>query len=137
MAIDIIYVDDGRGVIIRACDQIYGKELIQAHLEVYEQHKNVQQQYHLMDNSWCSEYNVTAEELRVICEIDYKSSLLNPELIKAVIESSMLKYSLTEAWQVYTEDYIHHSKSFSNQTNALVWVRELLHSNSLLTEMEN
>ncbi len=132
MAIDIIYVDDGRGVIIRTCDQVSGNELIQAHLEVYEQHKITKQEYHLMDNSWCSEYNVTVDELKVICQIDYKTSLINPDIIKAIIESSQLSYSLTDVWQAYTEDYIHHSKSFSDQTKALIWIRDLLYSCSSL-----
>lgn len=126
MAVDIIYIDEGRGVIIRAYDEVNGKDLIKAYEKVYQQHKIINQDYHIMDNSWCSEYNVTANDIKFISAIDYKTVQLNSDIIKAVIESSMLSFSLTQLWQAHIESFLPNSKSFSNQMDALVWIREML-----------
>jgi len=132
MAVDIIYLDNGRGVIIRACDNINGNDLISAYEKVYKQHQLIPQKYHIMDNSWCTEYDVTAKHLEAISDFDYKTAQINPDIVKAVIESSMLEFSLTELWQAHVDGFIHHSRSFSNQTNALVWIKEILYDNTAM-----
>ncbi len=126
MAIEVIYIDDGRGVIIQESNVVTGKEIITAQVKIYEQHKLVRQQYHIIDKSWCTEYNVTASDIKIISDRDKKTAKLNPDIIMAVIESKSLQFSLTDIWQAHVESFIQHSKSFINKSDALVWIREIL-----------
>ena len=126
MTIDVRYVDNGRGVIIRQSGVVTGKEIIAVHDEIYKQHKVVCQQYHIIDKSYCTEYNVTAKEIKIISSLDCKMASLNPDIIMAVIESNYLQFNLTDVWKVYIEDSIKYSKSFSDHLNALRWIKNNL-----------
>lgn len=126
MTIEVNYIDNGNGVIIRQHDVVTGKEIINAHDEIYEQHKLCCQQYHIIDKSWCTEYNVTASEMKIISALDCKMAKHNSHIIMAVVESDYLHFSLTEVWQAYIEGVIKYSQSFTNQVDALRWIEEAL-----------
>ena len=126
MTIEIDYIDGGRGVIIRQSDVVTGEEIIQAHDEIYEQHQVVCQQYHIVDKSWCTEYDVSSYELELIAGLDCKMTRLNKNFVMAIIESQSLQYNLTNVWQAYVEETILYSKSFSNQVSALRWIKQSL-----------
>lgn len=126
MTVEIDYVDGGRGVIYRLSDAVTGKEIIAAHDKVYVQHKMLTQQYHIIDKSWCTEYDVNASEINIIARLDCKMTERNPQMIMAVIESQHLMFNLTEVWQTHVEDFIQYSESFTNQVDALRWIKQLL-----------
>ncbi len=130
MTIDINYVDEGRGVIMRICDEVNGKEVIDAQNKIYQQDKVSNLEYQIIDKSWCSEYNVTAEDIIEISTIFQKISKINSNLFIAIVESSMLQFSLTEVCQAHIADYVGDSKSFLNQNEALIWIREKLYKYS-------
>ncbi len=126
MTVEIDYVDGSRGVILRLSDVVVGKEIIAAYDKIHEQHNLLTQQYHIIDKSWCTEYDVSASELGIISRLDCQLSKRNPQMIIAVIESQYLKFNLTEVWQSYIEDSIHFSESFMNQVDALRWIKQSL-----------
>lgn len=137
MAIDVMYIDDGRGVLIRQSDTVTGKEIIAAQKWIYQKHLLKPQQYHIIDRSWCTEYDVTAIDIETIASLDVKCARLSPNMIMAVIESNYLQFNLTDVWQAYIEDKIKYSKSFSNQVEALRWIKErigLVQSLKFLTQ---
>lgn len=126
MTVEINYVDGDRGVIYRLSEVVTGKEIIAAQDKIYEKHKKKTQQYHIIDKSWCTEYDVNVSEINIIARLDCKMTERNPQMIMAVIESQHLMFNLTELWQAYIEDSIQYSESFTNQVDALRWVKQLL-----------
>ncbi len=139
MTIEATYIDEGRGVIIRASNSVTGKEIIAINEKLLIQHGMVMQQYHIIDKSWCTEYDVSAADIEAISKLDKKMAEINSELIIAVIESKTLRFSLTEVWQVYVESFINHTKSFNNQVEAIAWVNNLLlmqNKQSLTSQLE-
>lgn len=131
MAIDIIYLDESRGVIMRICDTVNGKQVIDAHNKVYEQHMKTNQEYYIIDKSWCSEYNVSVQDIQDISRIYQKIAKLNSNLVLAVIESSLLQFSLTEACLAHIEEYIQDSKSFQTQNEAQIWIGNKLYEKNI------
>ncbi len=73
-------------------------------------------------NSLCTEYEVTAKDIALIAELDKKASIINPNIIVAIIESESLQFSLTEVWQEYVDEYLLKSKSFPDRNAALEWI---------------
>ena len=126
MTIEVGYIDNGRGVIIRQSGVVTGKEIIAAHDNIYKQHQLHCQQYHIIDKSCCTEYDVNASEIEIIARLDCKMTRYNSNIIMAVIESTCLQFNLTDVWQAYVEGIILYSKSFCNQADALRWVKKTL-----------
>jgi len=127
-------VDNGKGVIIRTSEKVCGKEAIDARMEVFEQHNIVEREYHILDNLMCTEYDVTADEIEMISNIDLKAAQINPDIIMAVVESTFLRFSLTDIWQAHIENYILHSASFINQVDAFLWIKEILQDKNMVPE---
>lgn len=126
MAIKVKYIDNSRGVEIFASGQVTGKELISAHEKIYAADKLTNQRYHIIDKSQCTEYDVSAADIKIIAQLDRKAAQINSTLIIAIVESSSLQYSLSELWQAHVEPFIKHSQSFSNRTAAEKWIHDTL-----------
>ncbi len=126
MTIEVYYVDDGRGVVVRQYGVVTGADIINAQCQIYRQHKLRRQTYHLIDKSQCSEYVVSAAEIKAIAANDCKIARLNNNIIIAIVESKILQFSLTDTWQLFVEDCIQHSCAFDSQTPAMLWVDKIL-----------
>ena len=124
MPIEVNYIDDGKGVEILATEVVTGKELIAAQHKIYAPDKLAAQQYHIIDKSQCTEYDVTAVDIQIMSEMDRKAAKINPGIIMAIIESSSLQFSLSEVWQAYVESFVQHCQSFSNRHDALEWIEQ-------------
>jgi hypothetical protein len=135
MTIEVDYIDGRRGVLIRLSNRVTGQEMINVHDEVYRSHQSVTQQYHIIDKSWCLEYDVTAIEVRKLAELDCKLTILNKDIAIVVIESNYLQFNLTDVWQAYVEDCVNHTESFKSQVDALEWLKIVLqnvHHNTMM-----
>ena len=130
MTIQVNYIDNGRGVEVLASGLVTGKELISAHSKIYAADKLSNQRYHIIDKSQCTEYNVTAADIKIIAQLDRQAAQVNSALIMAIVESNTLEYSLSELWQAYVEPFIQHCQSFSNRTDAEQWIRDTLEEKS-------
>ena len=124
MSIKINILESGIGVEILALDIIYGGELILAHKLVHNNKKLSNKKYYIIDQSKCTEYNVTWKDIKSIAELDKKASELNPNRIVAIIESENLEFNLTELWQCLVEKFGLKSKSFANRNLAEQWIIE-------------
>lgn len=124
MSIQVNILENGEGIEILATGIVYGREIIQAHKEIYDEKHLKSQRYHIIDKSKCIEYDVTANEIEIIAELDEKASTVNPNIIIAVIESESLQYSLTSVWQAYVKKYIFKTSVFASRELAINWVSE-------------
>jgi len=122
LTIKVNILENGKGIEILASDVVYGYEIIQAHEKIYDEKYLTNQKYHIIDKSKCTEYDVTAEDIETIAELDKKASRVNPNIVMAVIEPERLLYSLTNLWQAHVEKHIFKTRSFANREQALEWI---------------
>lgn len=125
MSIKII--NNLEGIELLAIGSVNGSEIIDARHKIYDAKQVIQNyKYILLDNSHCTEYNITANDIISIANLDIEASKNNPNIIMATIESEHLIFSLTEVWHAHIEEHITKTKSFSNRHSAITWIKELI-----------
>ncbi len=112
------------GIEFLAIGAVNGSEIIQARNKIYDTKQTTPfYKYILFDNSHCTEYNITANDIISIADLDITASRTNPNIIMATIESDHLIFSLTEVWHAHIEDHINKTRSFSNRHSAINWIK--------------
>ena len=124
MGIEVIRLDDGAGVEIRAEGVVHGADIIAAHGQIYDQRYLARQRYQIVDKTRCTEYDVTAYDIEQIAQLDRDASEINPHIKIAVIESRSLQFSLTELWQAHLASCPFVTKAFQDREAALAWLAE-------------
>lgn len=122
MSIKINVLENGAGVEILAFDIVHGNELIQASEKLYDNKVFENIDYYIFDQSKCTEYAVSSNDIASIAAVDKKVSKINPNRIVAIIESENLEFSLTDLWQCHVEKFGLKSKSFDNRIMAAHWI---------------
>lgn len=122
MGVRINILEDGRGVEILAEGVVHGREVIDAHKRIYDERYLKRQRYQIVDKSACTEYAVTAEDIDAIAKLDRKASIVNPDIVIAVIEARGLQFSLTELWQAHLAECTFLTKSFRDRETAVKWI---------------
>lgn len=122
VGIQINLLEDGRGVEVLAEGVVEGREIIDAHKRIYDERYLKRQRYQIVDKSACTEYAVTAEDIDAIAKLDRKASIVNPDIVIAVIEARGLQFSLTELWQAHLAECTFLTKSFRDRETAVKWI---------------
>jgi len=122
VGIQINLLEDGRGVEVLAEGVVQGREIIDAHKRIYDERYLKRQRYQIVDKSACTEYAVTAEDIDAIAKLDRKASIVNPDIVIAVIEARGLQFSLTELWQAHLAECRFLTKSFRDRETAVKWI---------------
>ena len=129
MTIQINYLDNGIGIEIIASGIVTGKEIIEAHKEIYNEENLRKQKYQIIDRTHCTQYQVTSAEVQRISEIDNNASEANPNIILAVISPSSLQFGMTRMWQAYLEEDRFVTKIFQDRKSADEWIKSQLENN--------
>jgi len=124
VGVECKFLEQGKGAEILATGVVRGQEVIAALREIYDPRHLDRQEYQIVDKSHCTEYAVTADEIATIAEVDRQASLVNPNIVIAVIESHHLQFSLTELWQAHLGDCVFPTKSFQSRGAAMQWIAE-------------
>ena len=124
MGIKVTILEDGRGVEVLAEGVVSGQQIIDAHREIYDERYLHRQRYQIVDKSACTEYRVNADDIEAIADLDRQASLINPNIRIAVIESSVLQFSLTELWQAHLADSKFLTRSFGDRESAMRWLSQ-------------
>jgi len=124
VGIKINILENGRGVEVLAEGVVQGWEIIDAHTRIYDERYLERQCYQVIDKSACTEYAVTADDIDAIAALDRKASIVNPDIVIAVIEAKALKFSLTELWQAHLAECTFLTKSFRDRQSAVEWIAE-------------
>jgi len=129
MAIQVNYLDNGFGSEMVASDIVTGEEIIKALKEIYnEQHLN-KLKYRIIDRTNCTEYRVYPEEIEKIAEMDDKASIINPNLMIAVISTTSLQHGMTSMWQSYLKNNVFITKNFPDRISADKWIKSYIETN--------
>jgi len=126
MPIQINYLNDGIGIEIIASEVVTGKEIIEAHKDIYNEKNLKSQKYQIIDRSHCKEYNVSSAEVQRIAEIDKAASKFNPNIIIALISPTDLQFGMSRMWQTHVEESLFVTHIFRDRKSADEWIKEQL-----------
>ena len=129
MTIQINYLDNGIGIEIIASGTVTGEEIIKAHKEIYNEENLKKQKYQIIDRTHCTKYQVFAEDIETISELDNKASAVNPNIIIAIVSPTSLQYGMTRMWQAYIKDDRFVTQIFQDRKSADKWIKSQLESN--------
>jgi len=124
VGIEVIRLDDGTGVEIRAEGEVRGADIIAAHADIYDQRYLARQRYQIVDKTRCTEYDVSASDIERIAQLDRDASEVNPHIRIAIVESHSLQFSLTELWQAHLASCPFVTKAFQDRDAALAWLAQ-------------
>ena len=124
MAVNFNFIDDDRGVEILASGIVYGHEVITANQEIANSRQLATLEFHIIDKSKCTEYNVSADDMFEISKYDQVFTAANPNIVMAIIESKSLRYSLSILWQCIVKKQNLNNKSFVDRASALEWINQ-------------
>lgn len=123
MPIQINYLDKGTGIEIIASGIVTGEQIINANKEIYNEENLYKQRYQIIDRSHCSKYEVFAEEIEAIAEIDNQASEKNPNIIIALVSTTSIQYGMTEMWRAYLKNDLFVTRNFSDRESANKWIK--------------
>lgn len=128
MTITINYINEGSGIEIIASGCVTGDEIIEAHKEIYSSDNLTKQRYQIIDRTECIEYLVSNEDARKIAEIDKAASIVNANIIIAIISKTDLQFGVSRVWQAYLEDSTFVTQVFRDRIKAENWLKEQLNN---------
>ena len=123
MPIQINYLDKGTGIEIIASGIVTGEQIINANKEIYNEENLYKQRYQIIDRSHCSKYEVFAEEIEAIAEIDNQASEKNPNIIIALVSTTSIQYGMTEMWRAYLKNDLFVTRNFLDRESANKWIK--------------
>ena len=126
MPLTINYKDDGKGIEILASGTVHGREIIDAHKEIYSEKNLKRQRYQIIDRTHCTDYDVSTDEVKKIAEIDRSASLINPHIIIAIVAPDDLQYGMSRIWQAYADESGFMTRVFRDRKSADLWLAEHL-----------
>jgi hypothetical protein len=129
MTIQVNYLENGIGIEIIASGIVTGEEVIEAHKEIYNEENLKKQKYKIVDRTDCTEYQVYAEDVEKIAEMDDEASRINPNLIIAVISTTSLQHGMTRMWQAYLKNNVYITKNFLDRISADNWINSYIETN--------
>ena len=129
MTVQINYLDNGIGIEIIASGIVTGEEIIEAHKEIYNEENLRKQKYQIIDRTHCTKYQVTAEEVDVISEIDNNASEVNPNILIAFVSPTSLQFGMSRMWQAYIKEDRFVTKIFQDRKSADEWIRSQFENN--------
>jgi hypothetical protein len=130
MTIQINYLDNGIGIEIIASGIVTGEEIIEAHKEIYNEENINKQKYQIVDRTHCTEYQVFANEIEEISEIDNDAAKINPNIIIALVSPTTLQFGMTRMWQAYLNEDHFVTKIFQDRKSADEWIKTQLQKHS-------
>jgi len=123
MTIHVNYLDNGVGIEIIASGTVTGQEIIEAQKEIYNPDHLNTQKYQIIDRTGCTKYQVYAEEIQIIADMDNEAADENPDIIIAVVASTTLQIGMTRMWQAYLRNDCFITKIFPDRKSADRWIK--------------
>jgi len=126
MTINVKSLDNSLGSEMIASGIVTGEEIIAALKEIYNEENLNKIKYRIIDRTNCTEYRVYPEEIEKIAEMDDKASIINPNLIIAVVSTTSLQHGMTSMWQSYLKNSFFITKNFPDRISADKWIKSYI-----------
>lgn len=119
------FVDDGRGVFTTFYGILTGEEIFADAIESNRDEERTKKfTYSLTDMSGITEFRVTAEEVRLIADYNFKISSLVSRAHVAIVASTPVTYGMARMWQTVAGKTGWNIMVFHSKPEALDWLRK-------------
>jgi len=124
MGLQINHIQGGIGIEYVLSGIVTGEEIIAANKDIYNYENLRHCKYKIVDRSNCTEYCLTAEDVRIISEQDKGASRINRNITIIFVSPTDLQYGMSRMWQAYTTETGFQSKIFKDRESAEEWMKE-------------
>jgi hypothetical protein len=123
MPIRVSYIDGGINFEVVAFGIVTGDDFIRANREIYSSpRKLLQLKFKIVDQTECTDYRVSGSDVRMMANQEREASILNRDLIIAVVSRTDLQYGISRMWQSYLDGTGLATAIFRDRESADVWV---------------
>ena len=116
---------ENNGVLFHGTGLVTGEEMINHKNDLYEKSDNDNQiEFQLCDFSNVEKVEITAKEVAILAEQDKQGSLMNPNMLIAVVAGSDLMFGLGRMWQTLVDDSSFKAGVFRSLEEANSWIKQ-------------
>ena len=126
MSIDIGYVADGEGIVLKGSGLVTGRDIIEANQEIYRPDSLKKQKYQIFDFSTVDRFDVTSADIRRCAEQDKAASTINPHIAIAIIVAKDAEYGMARMWEAHVADSGCRTMIFRDRETAEDWIKSLI-----------
>ena len=127
MPITLKYINDGVGVEFVCSGLVTGAEIIEANKKIYgTTEKILKQKYQLIDRTQCTEYHITAEQMKNIAKQDKEAAKHNSTVIMVFVATNAQQFGVSRMWQEHVGESGFLTKIFRNRKSADKWLEQQL-----------
>lgn len=125
MPVQINIIQGGIGIEFISSGVVTGQEIIEANNKIYTRENLLSLKYKIIDRSNCTDYQVTAEEIKSIAAQDIEASKINNNIVILLISPTALQYGMTRMWQMHVEATGFRSEIFKNRDSANEYIKKI------------
>lgn len=126
MNIDIIYTNDGTGIIWLAGKYIYPQDISEANSLVLSDDRFKNVNYAILNFLNCTEFNISTENIPQLAEEDFLLSQINKNLHVAILSPEPYISNIAEAWKKTIDDTGWNIEIFGNKQSGIKWLEDSL-----------
>ncbi len=124
MPIEVRYTDDDLGIDFCAVGRVTGKDVIESKVTIFQEEGFARLKYWIVDRSRCVEYEVNADDVRSIAELDNEAAKINPDLLIALISETDLQFGMSRMYEAHIDEFGFKTKSFRDRASANEWIQK-------------
>lgn len=126
MPVEVNFVRQGEGIEFISSGIVTGEQVIAANNRIYTSDILKRLKFKLVDRTDCTDYRLTADEIRIIASQDEVAAKINDNIIIALISTTDLQFGYSRMWQVYVDGTGFLTEIFPDRASAEAWLAEKL-----------
>jgi hypothetical protein len=131
MPVEIIYLDNGRGLLVKCCAPLSGNDKIKTNEVLLRSPDELAKLRYLVIETTSGEFHCSTEEVRIISAQDKQIAKIAPQdLHVALIVPSDVDFGMARMWQVFAEETGWQTAVFRSCAGAGTWLNDALGENS-------
>lgn len=126
MSYELVYEDNGRGVVVTWMGQVSGQEVRAANDYVYSPERLPRLRYQIWDFTNATSTDVSMDDLWGFVVQDQVASQQNPNIVAALIRSKLPSPGLEDIYRIYAQVWVEEMKTeiFDDLATAKSWIAD-------------
>ena len=125
MTFEIVYPDNGLGIIRSFSEHLTGSEVIATLHETLSSPELIEKiKYSLADFSGVTDVTISKEEVQIISDLAVRIAKLNKDILVAVVGPQDLVFGLARMWQTHSDQSALDILVTRSRTEAENWIKQ-------------
>jgi hypothetical protein len=105
MPVEIMRLENGEGVLLKAYDPLSGKDKIKVNEDLLQSANNLANLRYMVVDEACAGFQLSTTEARIVAAQDMQIAKLTPRgLVVAVISPSDVDFGMARMWRVFSHE---------------------------------